>query len=200
MNFFGKINVELGKDLQDKVTFLNNAEFPKIGFLERLSISKDGGQEEVDRYEDRTKMTESQINEQKRQRILQSENEARQTSSLKISLQDSRFGQVMFLNDTITRAPDQFYKFYEVSRNTRTRLVKTNKDLFIIWGQNGFIATLFCLAYLLVWLTGIGSSKKKAVKILIFLQRQLFILFTVNLQFVSLTQLALHDIRKEEQG
>lgn len=87
----------------------------------------------------------------------------------------------MFFNDTIQRPPDQFYKFAEVSRNTRTKLVKTNKDLFIIWGQNGFIATLFCMAYLLVWLSGIGLSKNKVANVAVFLQRQLYILFTVNL-------------------
>lgn len=59
---------------------------------------------------------------------------------------------------------------------------------------------MFSLAYLAVWLTKIGSSSRKPVKILVFLQRQIYILFTVNLQFISLTQLALHDIGRERQG
>lgn len=44
MNFFSKINVELGKNLQDHLDFLNNAEFPQIGFLQKASFSDDGGQ------------------------------------------------------------------------------------------------------------------------------------------------------------
>lgn len=43
MNFFGKINVRLGADLQEKVNFIKNAELPKIGFLDSFSLSKDGG-------------------------------------------------------------------------------------------------------------------------------------------------------------
>jgi hypothetical protein len=43
MNFFSKINVELGKNLQDHLDFLNNAEFPQIGFLQKASFSDDGG-------------------------------------------------------------------------------------------------------------------------------------------------------------
>lgn len=76
---------------------------------------------------------------------------------------------MLFFNDTVARSPDEFYKFTEAARNTRTRLVKTNKDLFIIWGQNGVISTVFCLSYLLVWLLGLGASKKKIVRLLVFL-------------------------------
>lgn len=53
MNFFGKINIEIGEELQKSVEFLKNAEFPKIAFLESWSLSKDGGQSEVDIYSDR---------------------------------------------------------------------------------------------------------------------------------------------------
>lgn len=67
-----------------------------------------------------------------------------------------------YFNDktSTTRPPDEFYKFLDMSRNTRTRLIITNKDLFIIWGQNGLIASFFSLAYLLVWGLKIGTSKK----------------------------------------
>lgn len=34
MNFFSKINLEVGEDLQEKLTILRNAELPNIGFLE----------------------------------------------------------------------------------------------------------------------------------------------------------------------
>lgn len=43
MNFFAKINVELGSELQERVRILEEAEFPDIGFLGSMSISKDGG-------------------------------------------------------------------------------------------------------------------------------------------------------------
>lgn len=98
------------------------------------------------------------------------------------------------------RAPEEFYKFVGAGRNTRNRLVVSNKDMFTIWGQNGFIASLFCLTYLLVWGLEVGGSKKKVVKCLVFLQRQIFIVFLVSLQFLSLTQLAIHDIRREREG
>lgn len=54
MNFFGKVNIEIGESLQNQVEFLNNAEFPKIGFIEAMSMSNDGGQDEVDLYLNRT--------------------------------------------------------------------------------------------------------------------------------------------------
>lgn len=87
-----------------------------------------------------------------------------------------------------------------MARNTRTKLIKTNFDLFIISGQNGFIATLFVFSYLIVLLLDMGASKRMIINGLVFLQRQILILFFVNFQFISFTQLSLHDIRREEQG
>lgn len=87
-----------------------------------------------------------------------------------------------------------------MARNTRTKLIKTNFDLFIISGQNGFIATLLVVSYILVLLLDLGSSKRMIIKGIVFFQRQILILFFVNFQFISFTQLSLHDIRREEQG
>lgn len=88
------------------------------------------------------------------------------------NLSDQKPGSNMkLLNDTSlsTRPSDQFYKFMDVSRNTRLRLVGSNKDIFIIWGQNGFIATLFTVAYLVVWISGIGASVSKIAKTFVYL-------------------------------
>ena len=88
----------------------------------------------MDNYEERIK--NQNIDDQESRRMLTSENSNQNPSqeSTNTSGSDSRFETVMFYNDTITRPPEQFYKFSDVSRNTRTRLVRTNKDLFIIWG------------------------------------------------------------------
>lgn len=53
MNFFNAINIEIGSDLKEKVNFLQNAKFPRIGFLEKLGFTSDGGQEQVDNYLER---------------------------------------------------------------------------------------------------------------------------------------------------
>lgn len=45
MNFFNAVNVEIGGELKPKIEFLENAKFPKIGFLEKLSLTGEGGQE-----------------------------------------------------------------------------------------------------------------------------------------------------------
>lgn len=45
INFFGKINVSIGEELEKAVRILKSAEFPKISFLESIDFTKDGGQE-----------------------------------------------------------------------------------------------------------------------------------------------------------
>ena len=109
---------------------------------------------------------------------------------------------IKYINDTAIESPppDEFYKFFQAARNTRSRLVKTNKDLFIIWGQNGVIGTFFIVIYFIAWMSGVGQSKKTAAKIFVFIQRQFFLIFVINLQLLSLTELALHDISKKTQG
>lgn len=121
-NFFGKINIELGDRLQEQVNILNKAEFPKIGFLESMSFAKDGGQKAVDEYTTKDSLLFAEPLSQT-QRSLQ-----------KIIKADINYGQLKYYNDTSTKLPQEFYKFQMAMRNTRTRLVKTNKDLFLIWG------------------------------------------------------------------
>lgn len=65
--------------------------------------------------------------------------------------------------------PEEFYHFLTVKRNTRERIITTNKDIFLIFGQNGIISCLFVVSYLAVWLTKIGESKKKFLKVLVFM-------------------------------
>jgi hypothetical protein len=47
---------------------------------------------------------------------------------------EDRFMQMETFNDTRASAPEEFYKFEKVIRNSRRRLVVSNKDMFIIWG------------------------------------------------------------------
>lgn len=54
MNFFNKVNVELGSELKDQIEFLNAVQFPKIAFLEKWSLTQDGGQDSIDSYLERS--------------------------------------------------------------------------------------------------------------------------------------------------
>ena len=132
MNFFGKINVRIGSDLEDKVKFLKNAELPKIGFLESLSLSNDGGEEETQNYKDRLEESKSQSFEKQETDQGTPEN----LDGVRILSETESSKNMMFFNDTRVklRPPDEFYKFVDASKNTRNRLIVTNKDLFIIWG------------------------------------------------------------------
>lgn len=80
MNFFGKVNVQIGQDLQDKVNFLNNAELPEIGFLSDWSLSRDGGQKEVESYEERSQNRDIQIDQAKATRILSTDQKSEKTT------------------------------------------------------------------------------------------------------------------------
>ena len=52
-NFFSKLNVETPQ-LIDKITkYLNKLDFPKIGFLEGISLTDDGGKEMVEKYKEK---------------------------------------------------------------------------------------------------------------------------------------------------
>ena len=47
INLFGKINVELGTKIQNIVTFLQNLQFPTLGFAQKSSLINDGGDEAI---------------------------------------------------------------------------------------------------------------------------------------------------------
>jgi hypothetical protein len=51
INFFGKINVELGPNINKLVVYLKQAEFPKIDFTARTSPLNDGGEEAIENHE-----------------------------------------------------------------------------------------------------------------------------------------------------
>ena len=45
-----------------------------------------------------------------------------------------------------------FYIFVALTRNSKPKVIKTNKDLFLTWGQNGVIGAFVMLSYLIVWI------------------------------------------------
>ena len=49
-NFILKLNIKTPPRLQTLKSWLERLEFPKYGFLESLSVTKDGGNEQVDKY------------------------------------------------------------------------------------------------------------------------------------------------------
>lgn len=70
-------------------------------------------------------------------------------------LSDFEIGSKMtYFNDTSTEEkeypPEEFYHFLKVNRNTREKLINTNKDLFLIFGQNGVICSVFVASYLII--------------------------------------------------
>jgi hypothetical protein len=92
------------------------------------------------------------------------------------------------------RPPEDFFSFVRYSKNTRTRLITSNQDLFIMFGQNGLFAMLIIATYLSVWLGGLGRSKNKAVQIYITVQRLLFKIFFIKFQFIVYIELGMHDM------
>lgn len=199
MNFFNAINVDVGSELSAKVEFLENAKFPKIGFLEKLSFTSEGGQEQVDNYLERLEIIQTLLDYEDRRVLSGMANPNRsRRAKRRLSELEKGFSMAYFTDDKPEEfPPDEFYHFLRVSRNTREKIISTNKDIFLIFGQNGIICSIFILAYFAVWLTRVGESKKKVLRILVFLQRQFFVLFMVNLEYVALTELALHNIATE---
>ena len=72
--------------------------------------------------------------------------------------------------------------------------------MFIIWGQNGAFASLVVVSYVAVWILGLGKSKNKILRAVVFLQRQLIVMFFVKLQFIALIELGLHDISRQRDA
>lgn len=177
INFVDKINVDIGPDLESKVDTLKDGQLPPIGFLEKIGISKDGGQDQIDSYNQKPRLL----------------------NDLAKPILDEA---VHYFNDSKREQPipEEFFKFLIVSKNTRVRLVESNKDLFIIFGQNGIIATLMTFSYLIIWLLNVGKTQKTVVKGIVFLQRQLIVAFFVQFQLTSFSELALHDIGRERQA
>jgi hypothetical protein len=54
------------------------------------------------------------------------------------------------------RPPEEFFAFIKYSKYSRSKLIKTDRDVFIISGQNGLFAWLVILTYLSVWLLNLG--------------------------------------------
>lgn len=95
---------------------------------------------------------------------------------------------------------EEFFKFVKLQRSTTSKLVQTNKDMFMIWGQNGIIITVMAGLYLVVWIFRIGTYQNIIAKSVVFLQRQLLVMFFVKSQFTAVVELGLHDIRRTSEG
>ena len=94
----------------------------------------------------------------------------------------------------------EFFTFSKLQRNSAEKIIQTNKDIFMIWGQNGVIATLMTGLYILVWALRLGTYKNIVIKGLVFLQRQLLVMFFVKMQFTALVELGNHDITRKQDG
>ena len=53
--------------------------------------------------------------------------------------------------------------------------------MFIIWGQNGIIASFIILSYCSVWLLHIGRKKNIVAKIFVLITKNIFFIFFVKL-------------------
>lgn len=92
------------------------------------------------------------------------------------------------------RPPDEFYNFMNYGLNTRSALVRTNKDLFLIWGQNGFIAGLIALLYLIVTFFRLGQHKMTIIGLVVKISRYLLKMFFVKMQMLALVELGNHKV------
>ena len=83
-------------------------------------------------------------------------------SDVKISKNNDSF--LFYEDKNKNRPPEEFFDFVRYSKNTRKRLLSTNKDIFIIHGQNMFFALLVIFTYLSVWLIGLGDRPGKVIQ------------------------------------
>jgi hypothetical protein len=74
---------------------------------------------------------------------------------------------LMYEDSNRYRPPEEFYDFVRYKKNSRNRLINSNKDIFIIQGQNMFFSVLVILMYLSVWLFKLGDNSSNVVKIYI---------------------------------
>lgn len=87
-----------------------------------------------------------------------------------------------------------------MKNSSRDRLLKGNSDLFLIWGQNGIIATFIIVSYLLVWLLKLGKKKNIIAKLFVFLLRNIFFVFFIKFQMVSFTELGCHNLVRPQRN
>lgn len=70
-------------------------------------------------------------------------------------------------NEIEVKLPDEFFSFVKYQKNTRSRLIVSNDDMFLLHGQNGLMSILVIVMYLVVWLFKLGQSQKTIVRIFI---------------------------------
>ena len=96
------------------------------------------------------------------------------------------------------RPPEEFYAFVRYRKSTRLKLIKNNQDMYIASGQNWLFALLVIFTYCSVWLLQLGLKKATAIRVYIKIQRIILQSFFIKFQFITFTELALHDITIEQ--
>ena len=79
------------------------------------------------------------------------------------------------------RPPDNFYAFTFLANNSKSKVIRSNRDIFLMAGQNGLIAFIIILLYLVTWLGQLGKSKSKIIRIFVLLDRTVLKLFFVKM-------------------
>ena len=65
------------------------------------------------------------------------------------------------------RPQDKFYAFTWLANSSKRKVIKSNKDLFLVSGQNALIAFIIFTLYMVTWIGQLGKRKNKIVKIYI---------------------------------
>lgn len=228
INFMGKVNITLSPLLGRYVDNIKKAELPSISFVEVTSpISDGGGKMKEDYTEQKEKEKEELVvkaNEVvnnftpvERPIIKPTTPETPINSGQSIpserSLEDIDTErqrilnevtnkEMIFVKDDVTRIipPESFFAFEELKNSSRDRLLKGNADLFLIWGQNGLIATFIIVSYILIWALKLGKKKNIFAKIYVFVLRNLFFVFFIKFQMISFTELGCHNLVRPQKN
>lgn len=182
INFFGKINVELSPKIDFWVNELKKLQIPQFTSVETTSPIDDGGSTAQEKYFNLLEKKGIPLEETEKQRTPQLTNSTSKAKQSDPSNKNRLLSEGFSLNrpkGVIENAPgnklpqDSFFSFVKYRRGSRKRLIVTNQDMFIMWGQNGLLAAICIVLYLCVWFLKLGESKKFLVKIIIKVSRVL---------------------------
>jgi len=93
------------------------------------------------------------------------------------------------------RPSDSFYAFTWLSNSSKNKVIRSNKDIFLISGQNALIALIMILFYSITWLGKLGESKSRVIRIFILLHRTILKLFFVKMQMLTMIEVGSHNMR-----
>lgn len=99
------------------------------------------------------------------------------------------------MDELSERPPDNFYTFTWLVNSSKPKAIQSNKDVFLITGQNGLIAFIMIAFYLVTWLSKIGLSKNRFVRFFIFLHRTILKLFIVKMMMLTIAEVGSHNMR-----